>query len=615
MKNRFDTLYKLQNNLYVKNSPIVILAGSLLKDNVSGKLIIQMKYQSVSQKVIKALKIDIKAIDVTGQEIENVEYQYLDLNVRKGQFFGEDKAIIISNLVARSYKIEAINIVYIDGEICTCSEAMEMLAVPQLLSTVLNGGETEKQYRLETNSYAKFAPIMTDNLWYCTCGTWNGEEHCANCSLSKERVFSAFNINELRQSANRRLIEEKARKEIQEKEKCAKLEEEHLKRIEKNNKIKKRILLSMPIIIFVVIALIFIVTKVDRIKGKAREAINDGNYLKAMEILEEIDGKEGVLELQEEVQYLMSDEISIAIKNRECQKADDLMNKYSKYLDDTDLNTNREALKIVCPHEKTINESQEPTCEVDGFNNDICELCGNINGTINKATGHEFRSEIIKEATCTEDGKEHKVCNICEYEEDVVIKKLVHSYDKKEKSKSSCEKEGECQYTCKMCGDSYTDVVKASGHSWKAATCDEPKKCNICGKTEGNASGHTWKTDNTNDRGLICKICDKAYPVSAQLNTKGIPYSDDDIIIESMQILRVKAYEENEAFFVCTLSGYNYDRFGSTIYLDVLDKDGNRINYTSIEVHISGEGEFTSWEFYVTTPISGVYYVEVSIVL
>ena len=255
MNNRFETLYKLQNNLYAKGCPVVILAGSLLKDNVTGKLVIQMKYQSVSQKAIKALKINIKAIDVTGQEIENVEYQYLDMNVKKGQFFGEDKAIIISNLVARSYKIVAINVVYRDGEIYTYSEEMKMLTEPQLLSSVLHGGEIEKQYRLETNSYAKFAPIICDELWYCTCGTWNIEEHCDNCSLTKESVFNAFNINELRQSSNRRVIEENAKREIQEKERLAKLEEEQKKKL-KLNKLKRKVCVIMLVVLCTISMLI-----------------------------------------------------------------------------------------------------------------------------------------------------------------------------------------------------------------------------------------------------------------------------------------------------------------------------------------------------------------------
>ena len=30
-------------------------------------------------------------------------------------------------------------------------------------------------------------------------------------------------------------------------------------------------------------------------------------------------------------------------------------------------------------------------------------------------------------------------------------------------------------------------------HTWKAATCTEPKTCTECEKTEGNALGHTWE--------------------------------------------------------------------------------------------------------------------------
>lgn len=43
-------------------------------------------------------------------------------------------------------------------------------------------------------------------------------------------------------------------------------------------------------------------------------------------------------------------------------------------------------------------------------------------------------------------------------------------------------------------------------HIWKDATCEEPKTCSICGKTEGKALGHKWQ-DPTCEEAKTCKNC------------------------------------------------------------------------------------------------------------
>ena len=48
------------------------------------------------------------------------------------------------------------------------------------------------------------------------------------------------------------------------------------------------------------------------------------------------------------------------------------------------------------------------------------------------------------------------------------------------------------------------ETVRA--HSWKAATCTEPKTCTTCGATEGQANGHSWK-EATYSAPKTCTAC------------------------------------------------------------------------------------------------------------
>ena len=88
MAERFIRLFELPNDLYSINSPIIIRQAVLLNDTKSENIIAQIKFQSVSNKAISAVKVNIVAIDVTGKEINDViSYSYLDLNVDNGQEF------------------------------------------------------------------------------------------------------------------------------------------------------------------------------------------------------------------------------------------------------------------------------------------------------------------------------------------------------------------------------------------------------------------------------------------------------------------------------------------------------------------------------------------------
>ena len=57
--------------------------------------------------------------------------------------------------------------------------------------------------------------------------------------------------------------------------------------------------------------------------------------------------------------------------------------------------------------------------------------------------------------------------------------------------------------TCAKCGKTEGEAL---GHKWKSATCTNPKTCSICGKTEGDVLGHKWK-DATCTEEQICSVC------------------------------------------------------------------------------------------------------------
>lgn len=62
-----------------------------------------------------------------------------------------------------------------------------------------------------------------------------------------------------------------------------------------------------------------------------------------------------------------------------------------------------------------------------------------------------------------------------------------------DKVEASCTEDGYTVRTCSRCGFSVqTEKAEALGHEWTPADCLNPKCCNRCGETEGQAAGHTF---------------------------------------------------------------------------------------------------------------------------
>lgn len=215
MAARFERLYEFPKNLYSAGSPIVVAAGALLKDTQTGNIIAQIKFQSVSTKRIKALKLSLDAFDISGNSLQKVEeYQYLDLNIGNGDFFGFNKAVVMPDNVTRVVKIAKITVVLEDVEYTLCGSDLQPMVNQERLSAKLSAGLVE-QYQLAAGTSGEYIPVSVGDLWLCSCGTANSANTCAHCGARKDNVFNAYNPNtlnehfQLRQEHQRQIEKQK----------------------------------------------------------------------------------------------------------------------------------------------------------------------------------------------------------------------------------------------------------------------------------------------------------------------------------------------------------------------------------------------------------------------
>lgn len=108
----------MPENLYTSGSPVVIAAGTLLKDNQMDRIVAQLKLQSISSKAIKAVKVKLDLFDTAGNSLEeSVVHDYLDLNVSRDEEFGQKSPVMVSNSKARSYKASIEEVIFGDRSV------------------------------------------------------------------------------------------------------------------------------------------------------------------------------------------------------------------------------------------------------------------------------------------------------------------------------------------------------------------------------------------------------------------------------------------------------------------------------------------------------------------
>ncbi len=305
MNERYSRLYSLPERLYFEGAPVLIAAGALLRDHQTGHMLAQLKFESLSVKPIHALKVALRAFDVTGTELTGLpEHQYLDLNVQRGSEFGQKVAVPLPDDVTRSFSCVCSSVVFSDGSIWTApaDAVWEPLKQQPTLDGCL-GSELAAQYRRETFSGAAYAVTEDRDLWMCTCGAVNrcSESYCYKCRTYRGGLLSAMDVDKLREHA-KEYAERKAQKAAEEK---AREEKEAAEQRVRRAKRKKTLLISGLTIAALIIALI-ILTKVVIPNSRYHAAVNllhQEEFDKAIEAFETLRDYKDSAEMVTEASY------------------------------------------------------------------------------------------------------------------------------------------------------------------------------------------------------------------------------------------------------------------------------------------------------------------------
>lgn len=256
MAERYSRLFTLPTNLYSEGSPVLIEAGALLRDNVTGGVLAQLKIKSLSNKVIKALTAGVIPCDIAGRRLSNaVMHQYLDMNFERDSEFGQKNAIALPDPATRSFKVYVSEAVFGDNSIYSapeCEWTPLNVAQKPVGHTVLNSDpELFKQFRMTYDPQCtyNYAPKVERDLWFCSCQAINhsNEAVCHNCG-QKYLPLESIDIKALKAARDKRVAEERRQAEEaateaerQRREEEAKAKEAARLAAERRKKITKRV--------------------------------------------------------------------------------------------------------------------------------------------------------------------------------------------------------------------------------------------------------------------------------------------------------------------------------------------------------------------------------------
>lgn len=118
MSEKYTKLFSLpeQTTRHDLHVPVEVVAGALLKDNQSGRVLAQIKYKNISNKSIKSISVNIMAKDARGADISGVEdYVYNGLIAAQDDVFGDKTPVFMADNNANSFSVDIVSVEFSDG--------------------------------------------------------------------------------------------------------------------------------------------------------------------------------------------------------------------------------------------------------------------------------------------------------------------------------------------------------------------------------------------------------------------------------------------------------------------------------------------------------------------
>ena len=232
VSDRYTILQHNTNIFVAEDCPLILTSHALTKDNQTGNVFIQCRFENVGSKSIKALNIDVLCSDITSQKLEGVEnYTYLDIDVEQYQTFGDKTPVYLPDKAARNISIVPTKVVYVDGSTWDNKSSASFERLDFTRKSISELGELCEQYKRELHNICahsdkhNYLPARREGFIICGCGkvVLKDARSCPSCGVDFNKLFPLNDSDKL-QEALEQYKQEQAEREGQEKEKRKKQE-------------------------------------------------------------------------------------------------------------------------------------------------------------------------------------------------------------------------------------------------------------------------------------------------------------------------------------------------------------------------------------------------------
>lgn len=203
MAERYVKVYTLDGMMYTAGSPVILSAGVLLKDTLTGNVSALLKWQNISERRIKAATVVVELYDVAGNPTgEVITHQYLDFLVGRDGFFGAKEPLAVSNFTVRSFLASVREVIFEDNSVWRNEGCSSLSLPPQTpLASLFTRGEARDEFLLSFGTQCEYAVRVHGDIWQCACGAVNhaDEAMCHACgnglhamtAVSEDMLYAA----------------------------------------------------------------------------------------------------------------------------------------------------------------------------------------------------------------------------------------------------------------------------------------------------------------------------------------------------------------------------------------------------------------------------------------
>ena len=193
MSERYKKLYHLPHRLYTSHAPVLIESGSLLLERRTNAMLCQLCFRNIQDKPVKSLRAVVQMLDAQGNPLGNpVDHRYLDLDLKREEDCGRGVAIVLPSLQAAAFNVRVSQVSFADGEVWTDGNSLwEALPDQFTLEDSFVSMDELNRFLRRFGQDCSFAPVETDELWFCTCGAVNPntEGRCHRCHRRRNALL------------------------------------------------------------------------------------------------------------------------------------------------------------------------------------------------------------------------------------------------------------------------------------------------------------------------------------------------------------------------------------------------------------------------------------------